>query len=495
MSSLTDSWQKMRERMGGIGRKSGGGEGGDGAPSQGSKFDAKAAIGWVKRNPAIVASLGVLILAPVVAWWFASDLHAAADELSNKRATEMAELEKLEKSSVEIVLPGKAPEAQTGVVTPKMVAAYEELAGKLRTDAMEVQRQALKHNQGDRNALIAPVKVEKGNQLLIADEVFNACYAHLGALMDQLKVGAAPSEQGLADQLQRRQDQFIAGERKSDRKSLNDEQLARLRAALLDKRLQIYADAATGISFYADKDRLGLPVVADAGTPPHEGILFDWQWRTWIAEDLLRAFAAANKPYRCVLDAPVKRVISMTIFDDPAVSGLATAASAETPAGPDGAAPGAPPPAEAGAAPAEGAAAAAAATTPIDPKTAVAYNFASTFTGRVTGPLYDVRRVSVRLIVATAMLPEVLNAIGRQNFMTVTNLRLAPADAFVAADEGYIYGQAPVSEVTMTVETVWMREWMGKLMPPDLQRAKGTDGRTTDQAAAPSEGGAAAPTT
>lgn len=491
MSSLTDSWQKIRERMGGMGRKGGGGEGGDGAPAPASKFDAKAAIGWVKRNPAIVASLGVFVLAPVVAWWFASDLHASADELSNKRATEMAELEKLEKSSVEIVLPGKAPEAQTGVVTPKMVAAYEELAGKLRTDAMEVQRQALKHNQGDRTGLILPVKVNQGNQLLIAGEVFDACHAHVAALMSQLKVGAAPSEQGLADQLQRRQDQFIAGERKSDRKSLNDEQLARLRAALLDKRLQIYADAATSISFYADKDRLGLPGVADAGSPPHEGVLFDWQWRTWIAEDLLRAFAAANKPYRSVLDAPVKRVISMTIFDDPAVTELTAAASAEAPAAPAGA-----PPADGSAPPADGAAAAAApAATPIDPKTAVAYNFASTFTGRVTGPLYDVRRVSVRVVVATAMLPEVLNAIGRQNFMTVTNVRLAPADAFAAADEGYIYGQAPVSEVTMTIETVWMREWLGKLMPPDLQRVKGTDGRTTDQAAAPSEGGAAAPTT
>ena len=55
--------------------------------------------------------------------------------------------------------------------------------------------------------------------------------------LEAARAGAAPSDQGLQDQLQRRQDQFIAAERKADRKSLAPEQLERLQQSLVDKRL------------------------------------------------------------------------------------------------------------------------------------------------------------------------------------------------------------------------------------------------------------------
>ena len=58
-----------------------------------------------------------------------------------------------------------------------------------------------------------------------------------------------------------------------------------------------------------------------------------------------------------------------------------------------------------------------------------------------------------------------------------------PTDAFEAADEGYIYGAAPVSELRLTLESVWLRPWLAKLMPRELQTLKGTDGRTTDDPA------------
>jgi hypothetical protein len=65
----------------------------------------------------------------------------------------------------------------------------------------------------------------------------------------------------------------------------------------------------------------------------------------------------------------------------------------------------------------------------------------------------------------------------------VTGLEVRPADAFAAADEGYVYGAAPVSEIRMTVETIWMRPWLAKLMPAELQKLKGTDGRSGDEPA------------
>jgi len=202
--------------------------------------------------------------------------------------------------------------------------------------------------------------------------------------------------------------------------------------------------------------------------------MFLWQWRLWVIEDVLNAIATANKPYRGVVDAPVKRILSISVREDILPKVAAPAATEEVPA--EGSTP-----------PAEGAEVAAAASAPVlpplDPKAVVSYDFAKSMTGRVSNPMYDVRFATVRLVVATSMIPEVLNAIARQNFMTVISLDVRPTDAFEAADEGYIYGAAPVSELRLTIESVWLRPWLAKLMPRELQTIKGTDGRTTDDPA------------
>lgn len=465
MSSIGASLQKLRESLGSLGKRGGGSS--EGAPTTGGgKFDPKAALAWVKSHPVIVAAVAVMLLAPVAAWWFAGEIHAANDEAAAKRGQEMAALEKLEKTSIEITLPGQAPEQKVGVVNQKTVDAYRRLADRLRGDAQSIQKAALARNQADRTRLVKPVAVTKENVNLIAEEVFDAVWKQAAADLKEARAGMPPSDQSLVDQLQRRQDQFVAAERKADRKSLNDEQLGRLQQSLLDKRLQLYADAASGISFYADIADIGLPVDAsEAGSPPSETRMFLWQWRLWIIEDILRAASAANKPYRSVVDAPVKRVLSIAVREDALPKPAAPAADA--------------PPAD-GSAPAEGGAAPAAALPPIDAKAPVSYDFRKSMTGRVTNSLYDVRQASVRMVVATTAIPEVLNAIARQNLMTVVSLRVRPADAFEAAEAGFIYGAAPVSEIDLSIESVWLRPWLARLMPAELQSLKGSDGRTTD---------------
>jgi hypothetical protein len=261
-----------------------------------------------------------------------------------------------------------------------------------------------------------------------------------------------------------------------------------LQRSLVDKRLQLYADAAANTSFYADIADIGLPGSAtEAGTPPSETKMFLWQWRLWVIEDVLNAISSANKPYRGVVDAPVKRILSIAVREDILPKVVAPAATEEVPAE------GSTPPADGSTDPAVAAAASAPALPPLDPKTAVAYDFAKSMTGRVSNSMYDVRFATVRLVVATSMIPEVLNAVARQNFMTVIAMDVRPTDAFEAADEGFIYGAAPVSEVRLTIESVWLRPWIAKLMPPELQALKGTDGRTTDDA--PVGAPAAEPTT
>ena len=467
MSSLGESIQKLREQLSGLTKRSGGGSSSP-APAGGSKFDAKAVTAWVKANPVIVVSVAVMVAAPAITWWFSSGMHAAADAETSKRAQEFAALEKLEKSTIDISLPGKAPEQRTGLIGDKTVAAYKELATRLRSDAMTMQATAVGHNQRGRDKLFVDIRVTRENNNTIAETVHSAVVARMAADLKRLRAGAPPAEPLVVEQLQRAQDQFIARERKPDRKSLDDAQTQFLRKQLAERRLQLYSDSASNLAFYADLRDLGLPAsAADAGKEPSEAVFFGWQWRTWIIEDILDAVASANKPFKSVMEAPVKRVLSIAVRED-AVAKAAPAAGAEAP--------------PADAAPAEGQAAAPAAPSfaPIDPKLPVSYDFARSLTGRVSNSLYDVRYATVRLVVATAALPEVVNAISRQNFMTVTSLDVRPADAFDAADQGFIYGAEHVSEVRMTIESLWLRQWLARLMPAELQAAKGTDGRTVD---------------
>ena len=44
--------------------------------------------------------------------------------------------------------------------------------------------------------------------------------------------------------------------------------------------------------------------------------LFEWQWQFWIAQDMLMALTEANRQYASVVEAPVKRLVSMTVLGD-----------------------------------------------------------------------------------------------------------------------------------------------------------------------------------
>jgi len=75
--------------------------------------------------------------------------------------------------------------------------------------------------------------------------------------------------------------------------------------------------------------------------------------------------------------------------------------------------------------------------------------------------------------VDSAKIPEVFDALARQNFMTVINAEVDAMDLFAAIKDGYFYGTAPVSLLTLEIETIWLREWTAQFMPTELKQALG----------------------
>ena len=86
-------------------------------------------------------------------------------------------------------------------------------------------------------------------------------------------------------------------------------------------------------------------------------------------------------------------------------------------------------------------------------------DYSSSFTGRTTNPLFDVRHVEVELIVDSEKMPEVFDALARYNFMTIVKASVETVSLFDAIKSGYFYGSRPVSLIRLDLETVWCREW------------------------------------
>jgi len=97
----------------------------------------------------------------------------------------------------------------------------------------------------------------------------------------------------------------------------------------------------------------------------------------------------------------------------------------------------------------------------------------NSFTGRTSGTMYDIINIQLSCIVDTERIPIILDGISGHNFFTVVDLDLHPADKFEAFAEGYDYGPASVSELTVELESIWLRSWTTEFMPDGIKSTLG----------------------
>jgi hypothetical protein len=274
----------------------------------------------------------------------------------------------------------------------------------------------------------------------------------------------------------------------SNARQLTDEENARLRTQLQDRRLaELQANARRSSVYMTMETLVGSPASTPSAGPRtrrintgtsaisqivHERItpdelnranMFMKQWDIWLLSDFFAAVRLANQgPDGAPLGidkAVVKRIESIEIrmpdgikpFEssksevDPELAGL-TAAEPE-------------------AAPASDV-----------PAGMVPLDKSKSITGRVRGgwnEVYEVRRLRATCIVSSAQLNDFLAAIARVNYMSVTDLDLGEVDAWAALDEGYFYGDEHVVRVTLEVESIWLKSWLVPMMPEELRKALG----------------------
>ena len=273
------------------------------------------------------------------------------------------------------------------------------------------------------------------------------------------------------------------------------DQRSQLESFLAERRMDVLRDRAEQIGVYLDQQVLEIPEFDIRAIPPL-GTLFNWQWRYWAIADALGAVAAANID-QTELTAPVKRVLAIT------VAGLPVPAeeAAQKPNKPDpieferdsGPPPGvltapgdSPPPTSSTQSPSSNRGRGRGGNSRSGGRggaTDLAEGMVPALSGRVPGDLQDMLQVRLAMVVSTSRVPVVLDAFAAQNFMTIIDLDLRPVDKFSHLADGYDYGPEPVSELTLVLETAWLRAWTTEHMPASIKTALGiaTAGGTVQQ--------------
>jgi hypothetical protein len=456
----------------------------------------KPVLDWVKSNVLIVV-LGVVAIGSLVAGWLvSSSMSAEVRAKAQARAGKLTELTGVERGSVTLAIPGSEPTSKQLVVNQKVLDEYQRITGSLKGDADGVHKLALERNRGRHQPVMSGVfpQPPADKRSVIAFGLHKQLVAAYEALLRDINAGSPPPNDDVGEALSRRESQFVESTlKKASRSDLDAKELADLREDLARSRLAIYGEHAQKVSVYAELSALDVPLSPENRKLPSMGQLFDWQWKYWITSDILRAIADASAGTPdgtpgSVIGSPVKRVLSLRIPDggfgareQPTGSSFGGMGFGS---GGGGGGEAAPPAGESAAGAAAPAGADAALTEPqIDLTQEASRDYKRSFTGRTTNPIYDVRLAYLTVVVETARMPELFDALARRNFMTVLDVKVRPADPFLAASEGFIYGKNPVSEVDLVIESVWLREWTAPLMPAEVRTALGVG----SPAAAPSE--------
>lgn len=452
-------------------------------------------LSWAKNNTLAVVFTGIVILVPVGAYFAADMMGEGVRKEAQRRAQVYNDLTTATNAKVSLPVPGGEPVQLDTVATDKVVEQFDAALQKYAKDASEVYAKARDFNNGNTSApkhvpvvesSIFPRYNAKSNTVAeqVRFKVADAIASAYTKLLQDSRAGMPPADAAVATRIEGAERRFIQGDLKVEsRAKLAPDQVAELDKHLGKVRIAEYTEAAKKISIYADASAFEIPsrtsvnglYKSPADAEAQDKALFDMQWKFWVASDVMRAFNSANRSAGSVLQSPVKRLLSLRV----APMELAAAA----PAGGEASTMGGEAPAAD--APSDGSAPAAAAPTgataqgepavepSVDPKQEAKRDFAKRFTGRVSNPVYDVRLAEVTFIAETSRLPRIFDALAAENFMTVTNVRLAPADPFAAARMGFLFGPEPVSTVTATIETVWFRDWTAKHMPQSVRTALG----------------------
>ncbi len=477
-------------------------------------------IDFIKSYPIIVATIVVAIVGLVLIGLvipsgsaFVADVEArqtVANEISTLQSSQM---------TIPPEKPDDPPRVVTGVVNEAAIQAKKDAYAGMKREYDAIFKTAEEYNRRGHTSMMEslfPDPPTDQAQLMKfnAKSVYIQAFLRMLAKPDPASAYPAlnaglPLEQTILDErLNQLETDFLTDlfpiePDKRDVQNLTPEQQQNLAIKKRELFVSLLRQHAGRIHIYADNNRKSpdfpfhVGTWSEPGTAPEMRDLWEGQMGLWIQQDIVRAIGMTNgvgQPDTNVMNAPIKRLIKITV---PQVyvgrngQGMLFAAGgrgAPTPRQNVGLPqrnirPTAPP----GRAPAPGAGA-----RPSGTLDEAAYatqtpglqvqqtntqsadkpledDFKISHTGRKSNPIYDVRQVEVRLHMSTSHLNAFINNLAKVNFMTVLKATIVDVDEYEELTRGYMYGGDDVAEVTLLIESVWLRNWTSQLMPEQVK--------------------------
>jgi hypothetical protein len=457
-------------------------------------------LDWAKQYLVIVICSLIIIAALIVLPMFSSGWNESVQKQAKSRSSYFNDIKRLEKTDFQI--PGVPQSSQT-VINKKLLEQYQQVTAAMREDAEQVMLRALQHNQKVHDVLMPelfPTPPQGGGAMeVLPRQLHEKIMAAYESLLISINAGTPPTLDDVQGRLQIARRQFLEQMMAKDESDvLTEEEETQLAQQMSGERLEIYKDRAAEIGIYLSMETLDPPYFDRSSQPTIEELFF-WQWRYWVLEEVADVIRSVNGD-QAELVNPIKRVEQLAISGIMTlqhVAGSAPAGGGQSSSGGRGGPMGGGGPIGGGGGPiggggrggplggggrggplgggggpmggGQGGNAA-----PVLPVAAVpaagATNFDVSLSGRISNALYDVINIDVAIVVETRSIAAILDAFAKQNFMTIVDLQMQPADAYDAIGEGYYYGGENVAQLQLVVETIWLRKWTKSHMP-DVVRA------------------------
>ena len=202
--------------------------------------------------------------------------------------------------------------------------------------------------------------------------------------------------------------------------------------------------------------------------------MWGWQWRLWVVERVAAVIAEINgqspEPAAAIHEISQFDIRGLMSVNTPP-AGNRTFASAGSGGGgsggfggPLGPGPGSSGSGQNNAAPGAG-----------------TRDYTKSVTGRVTNTRFDVVLVDLDMVVMTNRIDDILETLTQPTVMSVLDVELARMDPFEALKSNHYYGEQSVSRLVVTLETIWLRDWLQELMPDEARTQIGIAARPSSE--------------
>ena len=423
----------------------------------------QAVLNWSKKNWIVVACVALPVLAVPALVFGATTWNAKVVKQAQERIE--GEVKEIRNPNLSYKLPGIRPEDPavewTGAPNKVAIKAFKEARARQMGEANDIVARLVAFNRGDRKPLVDGLFPEPppGNQTLQREMARRFNQEAQRELLKSINAQGPVSQAEVASRLNDRRNEFLERLRASlgagqggggGEVPLTVEQAAELQADLLGVRMDAYRSHGARLLTYGDVSVFVLPTFGNETSVPTLAECWDWQVQFWVQQDLISAIGLANVDAKNlgVAASAVKRIERIAVLPPGATAGDAGGGGGGAGEGPD---------------------------------------WASSFTGRRSSADLDVRNAELTVVLASADVPKFIDALAKTNLMTVTGMKLSNVDIAADLALGYYYGPDSVIRATLTIETIWLREWTGALMP------KQADSGGSGDPGMPSPGGSGGP--